>query len=94
MIPFRIHGMIELVVGLVLALLRFVLGWGGVERTFYVAVGVVMLIVWAPSDYNTHGAGAAAYRRTGADQNSACSTLYTSLLTTRLPTNGKRHVSR
>ncbi len=59
-IPFRIHGMIELVVGLVLALLPFVLGWEGMARTFYVAVGVVILIVWALSDYNTHGAGAAA----------------------------------
>ncbi len=57
MIPFRIHGMIELLVGLVLALLPFVVGWGGVARTFYVAVGVVILIVWALTDYNTRGGG-------------------------------------
>ncbi|MEO6565700.1 MAG: hypothetical protein ABIO63_06660 [Casimicrobiaceae bacterium] len=58
MVPLRAHGLIELLVGIALVVLPFVLGWTGVARTFYVAAGVVILAVWALSEYNEHVATA------------------------------------
>lgn len=52
-VPLRIHGMIELVVGLALVAAPFVLGWTGAARTFYLVAGVVILAVWALSDYHS-----------------------------------------
>lgn len=60
MVPLRVHGMIELLVGVALALLPFVLAWDGMARTFNVAMGAVILVVWALSNYATHGAHADA----------------------------------
>lgn len=50
-VPLRVHGLVELLVGIVLVLLPFALGWTGVSRLFYVAAGVVVLGVWALSAY-------------------------------------------
>ncbi|MGH7582754.1 MAG: hypothetical protein ACREL5_05970 [Gemmatimonadales bacterium] len=50
-VPLRLHGYIECLVGLVLLGLPWVLGWSGVARTFYVAAGLVILVVWGLSDY-------------------------------------------
>ena len=49
-LPFRLHGAVELVVGLALAVLAFVL-FDGVARTFYLVMGAVILAVWATTDY-------------------------------------------
>ena len=40
-----------LVVGIVLIVLPWIAKWGGVARTYYVVVGVILLIVWAVSNY-------------------------------------------
>lgn len=56
LVPFKLHGMIELIVGVALVIVPFALGWIGMARTFYLVIGVVILIVWAVSDYV--GAGA------------------------------------
>ena len=53
-IPFPVHGIIELVVGivLVLAMPRLLLaGPGSPARTFFTAAGVVILAVWAFTGY-------------------------------------------
>lgn len=50
-IPLRSHGFIELVVGIALILVPFVLGWGDAARNYYVVVGVILLLVWATSNY-------------------------------------------
>ncbi|MEP6692298.1 MAG: hypothetical protein ABJD07_14145 [Gemmatimonadaceae bacterium] len=58
-VPLAVHGMIELVVGIVLVVLPFVLGWSGIARGFFLAAGVVILAVWALSIYDAR-AGAPA----------------------------------
>lgn len=45
------HGVIELVVGVVLIALPWLMHWEGVARTYYVTAGVILLIVWAASNY-------------------------------------------
>ncbi len=52
-IPFKIHGYIELVVGPCLIALPFVLGLSSVPAVlgFYVTCGIVILAVWALTDY-------------------------------------------
>jgi glucan phosphoethanolaminetransferase (alkaline phosphatase superfamily) len=47
----RNHGVIELVVGIVLIILPWIVGWNGVARTYYVAAGAILLVVWAVSNY-------------------------------------------
>lgn len=51
-VPFRLHGAVELVVGLVLVVLSVAL-FDGIARTFYLVMGVVILAVWAATDYRT-----------------------------------------
>ena len=51
LVPLSLHGVIECVVGLGLLVLPWVLGWTGVARMFYVAAGLVILVVWGLSDY-------------------------------------------
>lgn len=56
-ISLRNHGTIELAVGILLVVLPFVLGWKDVARTYYISAGVILLIVWAGSNYGRqHGA--------------------------------------
>lgn len=52
-IPFRIHGMIELAVSILLVLLPWLLGFTSVPaaRNFYVTAGIVIFIVWLVTDY-------------------------------------------
>jgi hypothetical protein len=47
----KIHGVVEMLVGPVLLVLPFALGWEGIAKTFYLAAGVVILAVWALSAY-------------------------------------------
>ena len=49
-LPFRIHGVVELAVGVALVALAFVL-FDGTARTFYLVMGVVVLAVWATTGY-------------------------------------------
>ena len=44
-VPFRLHGGVELLVGIVLPVVPFVAGWTGAARWFYVVVGIVILLV-------------------------------------------------
>jgi hypothetical protein len=57
LLPARWHGWIELVVGPVLVVAPWVLGFSddATERTFFIAVGVVIFAVWALSAYRSHG---------------------------------------
>ena len=47
----RNHGMIELVVGIVLIVLPWIVQWSGVARGYYIVVGAVLLVIWASSNY-------------------------------------------
>lgn len=49
-VPFRVHGAVELVVGIALVALGALL-FGGVAQVFYLVMGVVILAVWATTDY-------------------------------------------
>lgn len=50
LVPFRLHGTVELAVGVALIVLAFVL-FDGPARAFFLAMGVVILAVWAATDY-------------------------------------------
>jgi hypothetical protein len=52
-VPFRVHGMIELVVSIALVLFPWLLGFASVPaaRNFYIAAGVVIFIVWLLTEY-------------------------------------------
>lgn len=58
LVPLKAHGLIELVVGLALVAAPIALGWTGAARTFYMAAGVVILAVWALSQYDGRAAHA------------------------------------
>ncbi len=69
LISLRAHGFIELAVGVVLILLPYVLGWTDTARTYYVVVGVILLIVWAISNYGRqYGAERAQKAHADADR--------------------------
>jgi hypothetical protein len=50
-VALKIHGVVEMLVGPVLIVLPFALGWEGNVRTFYLAAGAVIVAVWALSAY-------------------------------------------
>lgn len=50
-IPLKIHGLIEMIVGPCLIALPFVLGFSGAALVFYALAGAVILAVWALTDY-------------------------------------------
>jgi hypothetical protein len=52
-IPFVVHGIVELVVGLALLILPSFAGYGpgSPARRFYLAMGAVILVVWALTAY-------------------------------------------
>ena len=52
-IPLKIHGMIELVVGPCLIALPFILGFTSepLAESYYIASGAVILVVWALTKY-------------------------------------------
>ena len=54
-IPFRIHGIIELLVSVLLIVFAFYLGEieGMLPKIFYIAFGAAVLIVWAITDYKS-----------------------------------------
>lgn len=53
LVPFRIHGWVERIVGPVLLLVPFVLGFEGIERVFYWVMGATIIIVGLVTDYET-----------------------------------------
>jgi hypothetical protein len=50
-IPFAIHGWVERVVGPILILLPFALGFDAAARIFYVVIGGVIILVGLVTDY-------------------------------------------
>lgn len=50
-VPFPLHGLVERVVGPVLILLPFVFGFTSTATTFYVVVGIVIILVGLLTDY-------------------------------------------
>ncbi len=50
-VPFSVHGGIELIVSIVLLMLPFILGFAETPRNFFVGIGVVIFVVWLLSNY-------------------------------------------
>lgn len=52
-LPLQFHGVIELIVSLTLIALPWILGFASNQsaRNFYVAVGVLIFVVWLVTDY-------------------------------------------
>jgi len=50
-VSLRVHGGIELIVGIALIALPWLAGWNGVARTYYMSAGIILLVVWAVSNY-------------------------------------------
>jgi hypothetical protein len=61
-IPFFVHGIVELIVGAVLLILPSFEGYGpgSPARRFYLAMGAVILVVWALTAYREGDAGSSA----------------------------------
>jgi hypothetical protein len=51
LLPFPLHGWVERVVGPVLIVLPFAIGFDASARVFYVAMGIVIILVGMLSDY-------------------------------------------
>ncbi|WP_411725577.1 hypothetical protein [Methyloglobulus sp.] len=51
LLPFSIHGWVERVVGPVLVLLPFALGFDTAARSFYIVIGIVIVVVGLLTDY-------------------------------------------
>lgn len=54
-IPFFVHGLIELFVGVFLVILPTIAGYspGSPARRFYTVIGAAILVVWVLTDYRT-----------------------------------------
>ncbi|MEO7104622.1 MAG: hypothetical protein ABI119_14905 [Gemmatimonadaceae bacterium] len=50
-LPLKVHGGIELLVGIALIALPWLAGWNGTARAYYVSAGIILIIVWAASNY-------------------------------------------
>jgi hypothetical protein len=61
-IPFWVHGIVELVVGVFLLILPSFAGYapGSPARRFYLGMGALILIVWALTAYGARSADASA----------------------------------
>lgn len=55
-IPLPAHGAIELVVGVALAALPWIVGWTGAARWFYTIAGAVIFVVWLVTRYRAEPA--------------------------------------
>lgn len=58
LIPFKIHGIIELLVSIVLVVMPWIFGFAEVTaaRNFYIIFGVVVFLTWLLTDYKEHKA--------------------------------------
>ena len=52
-VPFPLHGTIELIVAIALIAAPFVLHWDTVALRYYVCTGIIFLIVWMLTDYRS-----------------------------------------
>lgn len=50
-IPYHVHGLVELVVGVLLIAIPFVRHWTSGARQFYPAIGIVIVVIWALTRY-------------------------------------------
>lgn len=50
-LPLPAHGGLEAVVGVVLAVLPWAVGWVGTARAYFTVMGVVILVVWLVTRY-------------------------------------------
>lgn len=50
-VALSLHGTVELVVGVALLILPFVLGWAGAARFFFATMGVLILSGWLTTRY-------------------------------------------
>ena len=50
-LPYSLHGIIELVIGLVLVCVPFIRHWTFAAGKFYPAMGVIILVIWAFTRY-------------------------------------------
>jgi len=55
LIPFTVHGALELVISVLLVAIPWVLGFAGqpAARNFYVTMGVAAFVVWLLTDYQS-----------------------------------------
>jgi len=53
LVPLRLHGAVESIVGVVLIALPWLTKWDGSPQIFYRAAGLVILLVWAISRYRS-----------------------------------------
>lgn len=51
LIPFKKHGWVETIVGPIILLLPFILGFYDTARIFYITMGVIIIIVSLVTDY-------------------------------------------
>ena len=51
LLPFTVHGWIERIVGPVLVMLPFILGFGSPAQGFYIVVGIAIILVGLLTDY-------------------------------------------
>jgi peptidoglycan/LPS O-acetylase OafA/YrhL len=60
MVPFFVHGIVELIVGIALLILPSFAGYspGSPARRFYLAIGAAILVVWALTAYQARDAEA------------------------------------
>lgn len=56
-IPFHLHGWVERLVGPLLVVLPFILGFSNdaAARNFYIGIGIVIIAVGIGTDYKAHG---------------------------------------
>ena len=59
-VPFRTHGIVELVVGIVLVCVPFLRHWTFGARKFYPMIGLLVLVVWALTRYRDDAAAEVA----------------------------------
>jgi len=59
-VQFRVHGWVELLIGIVLPVVPFVVGWNGAARWLYVVAGILILLVRLGSQFRVRGAAAGA----------------------------------
>lgn len=59
-VPYNVHGIIELVVGIALLCIPFIRHWTFGARQFFPAMGVALIIIWALTSYRDSSVPAAA----------------------------------
>src|ERR1051326_4194606 len=61
-LPFWLHGSIEIIVAVLLVILPWLAGFsaGVHSRNFFVAIGVLIALIWALTDYRSGGRARAA----------------------------------